>query len=832
MPSQIAPHIESNDDGTLTLEYTPRESGTHDINMTYDEVTIEGYPLKVHVDATDKQHLISAYGNGLVKGSKGQTLRFYVACGQSADDVEVTIKGPKGMINLDKHVDNHGQIVCSYVAVSSGEYHINIVKCGQHIHGSPFLAKISGDGRKKSVITLPSFSDYTLGGPDINLANLSGQIKTPDGEVVPVMLKRMPNRKLGISSFQPKRKGVYTVEVMQEGDNVMGSPFQIHVGDLELCSPTKVKVSGATSQAEAGVWNEINLNLCDAGFGALSISVEGSHGFDLESKTCGLGENIIIMYRPHEPGIYVMYIKFGPDHVTGSPFMLSVTGEPSGKQREVASIDLPEMQPPKTGTNASLLINLPGINPLDLSAILSTPSGTMDECEVRDREGSQFEVRLTPFEAGINVISLKQKGVHMSGSPFQYTVADKILGGAHKIEFFGQGADYGIIEAKNYFNIFVHECGPGQLSVGIDGPSKAKIELTDTKTGFVTVMYELQEPGEYSLGVMFNGEHVIKSPKRIKAPKACPGAKLVTVHSLKETGLETDRPCIFSVNNNGQNGSFDGHVIAPNGAKQELILQEIDHEVTSCQFLPRDNGVYRVHVTFNEVHIPGSPFAILIGKLGADPALVRASGDGLIKGKVGSTSKFVVNTESAGLGLLATKIDGPSKVAITCNEAEDGYEFQYTPTAPGDYMINLNFCYVDVPGCPFKAVVTGYTLLYASEQIETSSLSVETCERKPKIKYFTGNASKVVLHGNGLNPKCIANRTMNFNVDIKEAGHGLLTVAMVSQNGNPVKELSYKKFKPNVYIVTYIADEKGEHYLTVQWGDRDVPGSPFVIMVN
>ena len=55
------------------------------------------------------------------------------------------------------------------------------------------------------------------------------------------------------------------VEVMQEGDNVMGSPFQIHVGDLELCSPTKVKVSGATSQAEAGVWNEINLNLIDAG---------------------------------------------------------------------------------------------------------------------------------------------------------------------------------------------------------------------------------------------------------------------------------------------------------------------------------------------------------------------------------------------------------------------------------------------------------------------------------------------------------------------------------------------------------------------------------------
>lgn len=63
-------------------------------------------------------------------------------------------------------------------------------------------------------------------------------------------------------------------------------------------------------------------------------------------------------------------------------------------------------------------------------------------------------------------------------------------------------------------------------------------------------------------------------------------------------------------------------------------------------------------------------------------------------------------------------------------------------------------------------------------------------------------------------------------------GHGLLTVAMVSHSGNPVKELSYKKFKANVYTVTYVAEEKGEHFLTVQWGDRDVNGSPFTIVVN
>ena len=35
---------------------------------------------------------------------------------------------------------------------------------------------------------------------------------------------------------------MYKVEVMKQGDNVMGSPFEIQVGDLQLCSPTKVSV--------------------------------------------------------------------------------------------------------------------------------------------------------------------------------------------------------------------------------------------------------------------------------------------------------------------------------------------------------------------------------------------------------------------------------------------------------------------------------------------------------------------------------------------------------------------------------------------------------------
>jgi filamin len=52
-------------------------------------------------------------------------------------------------------------------------------------------------------------------------------------------------------------------------------------------------------------------------------------------------------------------------------------------------------------------------------------------------------------------------------------------------------------------------------------------------------------------------------------------------------------------------------------------------------------------------------------------------------------------------------LEGPSKVAVVCNELDEGYEFTYTPMAPGVYMIVIKYCNVAIAGCPFKAVITG-----------------------------------------------------------------------------------------------------------------------------
>ena len=55
-----------------------------------------------------------------------------------------------------------------------------------------------------------------------------------------------------------------------------------------------------------------------AGYGPLSFVVEGAHRSNVECSNEGKG-HYVMRYKPHEPGIYMLNVKFGDDHITGKP---------------------------------------------------------------------------------------------------------------------------------------------------------------------------------------------------------------------------------------------------------------------------------------------------------------------------------------------------------------------------------------------------------------------------------------------------------------------------------------------------------------------------------
>ena len=88
------------------------------------------------------------------------------------------------------------------------------------------------------------------------------------------------------------------------------------------------------------------------------------------------------------------------------------------------------------------------------------------------------------------------------------------------------------------FNVYTREAGPGKLTVSVEGPSKAELDVVDRGHGYTTVGYKVKKEGEYGIHVKYDDEHVPDSPSMVYIAPEAGDAKLVTVHGLRDRGLE------------------------------------------------------------------------------------------------------------------------------------------------------------------------------------------------------------------------------------------------------------------------------------------------------
>ncbi|ESO84790.1 hypothetical protein LOTGIDRAFT_221912 [Lottia gigantea] len=821
-----SPHIKDNSDGTITVEYQPKSVGKHEVQMEYNGASVNGSPFQCIVDSVGGGY-VTAFGKGLQGGGSGEVVEFTVVAQQGhARDLQVVIDGP-GKVDLNRKDNADGSIDFNFMPMTPGAYNLNIKYNGKHIKGSPFTTKISGAGRKRSQLSLSNSSEYNLKIVESNVVNLVGSLKTPEGSVEPVILKKLGDGELGIASFSPKSKGKYQLNVYQDEHAIKGSPFSIQVGDNEIAHAAKVHVTGATTSCVANDTNDLKIDTTNAGYGSLSVAIEGPHRSEidcLEAKD----RKYDVHYSPHEPGIYILNIRYADDHVPGSPFLLEAKGNPSGRIRETVTKVMEACDASQPGKDNTFILKIPGTNPFDMEAAITNPDGATELCDVVDEEDFHYLIHFKPAISGVHILSVKHKGLHIAGSPFPYSVGQLSQGGFHKVQAGGPGLERGEVGISNDFNIYTREAGPGSLTISIEGPSKCTIKLEERQNGSLGCSYFCKNAGRYGVHIKFDDHHIPNSPFIVNVAPDSGEAKSVSVQSLKDRGLQVDKPNTFAVHLNGASGTLHGTIRSPTGGHEDCFIQEMDRGVYAVRFIPKENGVHYIDILLNDAHIPDSPFAIMVGHVGADPALVTATGQGLETGKCGSKNKFVVKTAGAGTGILTVMVEGPSKSAISCKELDEGYEFSYTPFSVGKYLITIKYGNIPIAGSPYQSEITG-TGRKPAPITEQSTMIVETVDKKAGAgskKVFRGDASKVTVRGPGLK-KAFNNKQQKITIDVKEAGLALLTCGMISPSGHPEGELFLKKMTNTTYELLYKVVEAGEHTLYIRYGEDDIPGSPF-----
>ncbi|XP_036387133.1 filamin-B [Megalops cyprinoides] len=836
MPSgkTAQPEIMDNKDGTVTVKYAPTEAGLHEMHIKYNGTHIPESPLQFYVNNANSPN-VTAYGPGLVYGIANKTATFTIFTEDATEGgLDLAIEGPsKAEISC---VDNKdGTCTVTYLPTLPGDYNILVRYNDKHIAGSPFTARITEDNRRKSQVKLGSAADFALDITETDLSLLTASIKSPSGRDEPCLLKRQPNNHIGIS-FIPREVGEHLVSIKKNGRHVANSPITIMVVQSEIGDASKVKAYGpGLEEGHTFEMSDFVVDTREAGYGGLALSIEGPSKVDiqtedLEDGTCG------VSYCPTEPGAYIVSIRFAEEHVPGSPFTVKVTGE--GRIRESITRRQRAASIATVGSVCDLNLKIPEIDIHDVSAQVTSPSGTTEEAEIVAAGNNTYCVRFVPHEMGVHTVSVKYRGQHVPGSPFQFTVGPLGEGGAHKVRAGGPGLEKAEAGVPAEFNIWTREAGAGGLSIAVEGPSRAEISFEDRKDGSCGVSYIAQEPGDYEVSVKFNDEHIPESPFLVPVCAPTDDARRLTVTSLQESGLKVNHPVSFAVRLNGAQGSIDAKVHSPSGALEECVVSELEQDKYAIRFIPRENGLHYIDVKFNGTHIPGSPFQVRVGEPGqtGEAGLITAYGAGLERGTTGNQAEFTINNTKAGPGSLAVTIEGPSKVKMECQECPEGYKVQYTPMAPGNYLISIKYGGPNhITGSPFKAKVTGPRLVNVSNASETSTLTVDPVTKSTSpssysaLPQFSSDATKVVSRGPGLS-KAYVGQKSSFSVDCSKAGKNMLLVGVHGPN-TPCEEVSVKHMGNRQYNVNYIVKERGSYILAVKWGDEHIPGSPFHITV-
>ena len=536
-------------------------------------------------------------------------------------------------------------------------------------------------------------------------ADIAVQAHGPKSDAA-VSVKPNPDNGNITASFVPMEAGSYDIIASYNGQNIQGSPFQLHVAD-----PSKVQFLGdPPSTLQVGVAEEVVVKTREAGDGKLSCSVGSEEDNTSSSDTIATtledegGDTYRIKLEPKQLGKASVNVKWADRDIPLSPFTVSVcdasqcsfTGLAGEEEHIVGNPVIFSVSTANAGEGRL------EVKPHGASAQYSPSITSTDD---------NHEVTFTPWEVGPHQVKILWEGAHIPGSPAPLEI--RAAPDVNACSVTGVGLKRGIAQKPNTFKILSPEKGLLEKKNGLEvtvgsADKEVSVEITDNEDTTYTVTYTPPDKGAYVASVKFYEKPIAGSPFKITVVPAADPSKCraygpaLHPNSLHIAGTPLD---LFVDTKEAGTGELQVVIKGPNDTRPK-VYQANEDGVHSLKFDVPDPGKYYAYIWWSQTPIPGCPFKVKVHP-GPIAANVVAHGPGLEPMvKVGDKGEFTVETKNAGIGTLTVRIHGvKGKFRIEANPKDDGTPrtllAHYDPKEGGDYIIAVRWSGVHVPNSPF-----------------------------------------------------------------------------------------------------------------------------------
>ena len=793
----VEPDIREVTKNVFNVTYVPKEHGPHSIDVLFADDPITGSPFVVDVvippDASKCK--VSNVPEGTLR--VGKEYEFDVdASDAGTGDLLASATGksvPEPCVVKDSGSGNYS---VQFTPADIGPLKVEASYGGQNLPQMPM--EFTANDPTKVLVNRKAIEagTYFLDQPvqfmiDAGQAG-EGVVTATSNPGGPVALKEQGNKSY-FFDMNLSKEGDYDINVEFDGQEVLNMPMHV------VCNYRKLADSVVVTKPPP---SKIGY-LVDTPYAFKAITTGAGHA-DLEVTSIGKNTNqrpIVKVTKEDddhyqaavtasEPDDYEVSVRWGGDHVEGSPFQLLVEGKPEPKNVVCTEPQfvLGSSQPVTLEADATHA----GAGTLSASCHGNSVGDV--PVEVVEREPKNYNVSFSPPEGDIYTLNVMWQKSDVLDSPFKLNL---IPPDSSKCVVAGPEVPIDPTEPI-ILHIDTSNAGNGKIAASATGDKTGDkpVTIEETKPNVYVAAFVPELTDFYTMDVTWSGQDIPGAPFKVNSSAA--NADKIAICEPPTAMLEAGQAIGICFDTSaGGNGILTASCRGERIGEIPITVRQrsVAMDKYDVKFSPPEPDVFIVKILWSGVDVKGSPFTINL--MPVDVKKIKIIGPSMPRGP-GGPVELMLQTAGAGKGKMtgtcSGKDVGPVEVVIK-ETSTDVYELCFIPPKPDIYTFPVQYGGQKLIGSPFVI----------------NTLPTDVGEVKVK------------------EPDSIdLSKKLTFDVDGTEAGSGNLEATCEGEKDGPVS-VETKLESPGIYKVFFTPQQQDLYAMKMLWGGQEVPGSPFEV---